>query len=365
MAPQPDPFSAVHSDIHDLIIQHFKVEDIKQLTTVSKGWNQIIGGSSAAMRRILLIVSDSSERQPRSEVTPLLLSDRKYQNMSIFLNYAKNKKRKVMLSKASSLLVELHLHKEKDLLSDLSFPKLKAIRAISISVGVAMKFIKGASKLERLVIRFCTPWEFNKEFVEILLEKKTLKELALSNVPENFFSSDSFRTPEFKLTSLNIEFYRSSYFSDPNFNAFVLAMAETLTSLNIYCFRDEYALLNQNLPALKTLKIGCQQECLLSTYKPNTSIEAIEIGSINSTPPAFLKSLMSVRSMFVNWIDKDDLKKILECCPGLTKLEIGSAWQTEKKIFEEIYKIVRSVEPSSVESIEVKIERKKPFVLEK
>jgi hypothetical protein len=44
------------------------------------------------------------------------------------------------------------------------------------------------------------------------------------------------------------------------------------------------------------------------------------------------------------------------------KLEVGSFWMRQKD-FEDIYKEVRSVDPSSVESLEVKIEGEMPFVL--
>jgi hypothetical protein len=126
----------------------------------------------------------------------------------------------------------------------------------------------------------------------------------------------------------------------------------------------ENALLIPHLPALKILKIGWHQHARsLATYEPNTSIEVLVFRSITFTPPAFLKSLKSVRSMCVYWIGKDDFKKILENCSGLMKLEIGKARNMEEEDFEDIYKEVRSVKPSSVKSIEVKIEGQVPFVL--
>jgi hypothetical protein len=215
------------------------------------------------MRRIKLNVRDFSSKKPsRSEVTALLKSDRNYQNMSVHLTRATNLKRKMMLlPKFSSSLVELELHRffwmEMDLPSNMSFPKLESLRAETISVSVAMELVKGASKLQTLSIDFFRLNQSNEEFAEMLLKKKTLKKLAMRNVPRDFFSFDSFSTPEFKLTSLVFESYNfDPYICRHNFKAFVLAMADTLTSLDIYYLEDEDALLIQNLPALKILKAG-------------------------------------------------------------------------------------------------------------
>jgi hypothetical protein len=370
---QPDPFSVVHSDIHDLVIQHFKFKDIKQLTTVSKGWNRIIGGSSAAMKRIVLKVHVVSSKKPsRSEVTALLKSDRKYQNMDVHLKFATNLERKLMLlSKFSSSLVSLQIQGyafdlETNLLEN--FPKLESLSAAPITVTVAMKFIKDASKLQSLSIDLIRPHEINEEFIEMLTKKKTLKQLALRKIHEDFFSSASFRKPEFKLTSLTIN-HRMNYLNHisdiprHNVNAFVLAMADTLTSLDICYFQAVDALLIQKLPALKSLKIGWHQvQRSLASYKPNTSIEVLNFDGISSTPSAFLKSFKNVRSMRISFISKDDFKKILECRPGLLKLEVGNGWMNKQDL-EDVYKEVRSVEPSSVESLEVKVGNMKPFVL--
>jgi hypothetical protein len=288
--------------------------------------------------------------------------------MEVFLMYVADTKQKLIpLSKFSSSLVELDFFGddwlETNLPANMSFPKLETLSASPISASVALKFIKDATKLKRLSIDFCEPDESDEEFAEMLLKKTTLKELTLKNVLVDFFF-DSFRTPEFKLTSLAIECYQFDLIANINFNAFVLAMADTLTSLFLYYFRAEDTLLIQNLPALKTLKIGEHVGASsLASYKSNTSIEVLGFKHVNTTPPAFLKSLKSVRSMNINRIDEDGFKKTLENCPGLLKLEIGSACGMEQEDFEDIYKEVRSVEPSSVESLNVMVAGKQPFDL--
>jgi hypothetical protein len=366
-ASQPDPFSVVHSDIYDLIIQHFKVNDIKQLTTVSKDWNRIIGGSSAALKRIMLNVDDFLSTKPtRSKFTALLNSNRKYQNLSILLDSGANLKRKLMvLLKFSSTLVYLHVHgdsdgMEKNLPAILSFPKLEILTTLSISVSFAKNILKDADGLKILSIHLRNPNDVDEEFFEILKNKKALKKLGL-DVLRDFPSFGSSQKQKFKLTSLYI-----SNLADvnSNFKAFVLSMADTLTTLDVCFSHPDDALLIQKLPALKTLKIfeHCE-DGLLESYEPNTSIEILELKQVNTAPPEFLESFKSVRSMRVWWIDKNEFKKILKSCPGLLKLEVRNGCDMEQKDIEDIYKEVRSVEPSSVESLEVEIRRKMSFVL--
>jgi hypothetical protein len=280
----------------------------------------------------------------------------------------------MLLPKFSSSLVELLLESdytevEKNLPANLSFPKLEVLWTTSISVSFSTKILKDANKLQLLSIELSNPKEINEEFFEMLLKKKTLKKLIVKNDRGDILSFDSFRKPEFKLTLLAIDDSNYGFEIHPdvlyrNFKAFVLAMADTLTTLDIWHFRAEDALLIQNLPALKTLKIGeHQDDRSLASYKPNTSIEVLGFASIVSTPPAFLNSLKSVRSMSVWCIDKDDLKKILRSLPGLLKLKLGSHWGMKKEALENIYKEVRSVEPTSVESLEVEVGTVTSFVL--
>jgi ABC-type antimicrobial peptide transport system permease subunit len=390
-ASQPDPFSAVHSDIHDLVIQHFKGNEIKRLAKVSKGWNRIIGGSSAAMKRLVLKVHDVIVFQvSRREVTAMLNSNRNYQHMDLCLNYATNIKRKLMLlSKFSSSLVNLKLglivRMEMTFPATLSLPKLESLCAAPITCSVAMKILKDADRLQELSMHLQYErylWfidEIDKivvideEFVKMLFKKKMLKKLTLRNRSEDIFSFESFQKPEFKLTSFSIGDYKIVIYnrsfgpvheiSQRNLHAFVLAMADTLTSLDICYFQAVDALLIQKLPALKSLKIGWHQvQRSLASYKPNTSIEVLNFDGISSTPSAFLKSFKNVRSMRISFISKDDFKKILECRPGLLKLEVGNGWMNKQDL-EDVYKEVRSVEPSSVESLEVKVGNMKPFVL--
>jgi hypothetical protein len=371
-ASQPDPFTAILFDLHDLVIQHFKVEDIKQLTKVSKRWNQIIGGSSAAMKRIRLrlrgweFLSRNRQELARTKLIALLKSDRSYQNMDLYLPNETNKKRMVMLlPKFSSSLVELDLsgddiQMKKYLPAILSFPKLEALCASWISVCIATKFFKDANKLRRLSVSVKNPSEINEEFVKMMYSKKTLKELDLGNFFENLFSLDSLQKPEFQLTSLTVRHHFDPVNPVPgilhNYNAFVFAMADTLTSLEIVFFQAEHALLIPNLPSLKALKIGWHLEDSLASYEPNTSIEVFEFAHINTARPAFLKSLKSVRTISTKYIDKDCFKVIVKNCPPLTMLKARIVLSVMRQDFEDIFKEVRSVEPSSVESIEVSSE---------
>jgi hypothetical protein len=102
----------------------------------------------------------------------------------------------------------------------------------------------------------------------------------------------------------------------------------------------------------------------LASYNPNTSIEHLEFNHVDTVPTALLKSLRGVRSMYISEsIHKEAFKNILKSLPGLMQLKVGNADDMDQNDFEDIYKEVRSVEPSIVESLEVKIGENLPFIL--
>jgi hypothetical protein len=74
-----DPLIRICSDVHELILQHFSGRDVKELSLVSKNWNETIGSSSKCMSKIQLKIKGNV-----SEVkSTLLKSQRKYSNILI------------------------------------------------------------------------------------------------------------------------------------------------------------------------------------------------------------------------------------------------------------------------------------------
>lgn len=68
-----DPFCYLNKDVHQLILQHLTVADVKSFSFVSSQWYDIIGASKVCMDRVMLL--------PLAEV--LIRSRRKYRNFII------------------------------------------------------------------------------------------------------------------------------------------------------------------------------------------------------------------------------------------------------------------------------------------
>lgn len=68
-----DPFCNLNDDVHQLILQHFTVADVKSYSFVSSQWYDIIGGSKVCMDRVMMLLL--------AEV--LVRSRRQYRNFTI------------------------------------------------------------------------------------------------------------------------------------------------------------------------------------------------------------------------------------------------------------------------------------------
>lgn len=73
-----DPFSAVFHDVHKLILQHFKANDVLIASTVSKSWYEVIGANSHCMQQIWVTIN-----QPWHQADVLIASSRRYENFKI------------------------------------------------------------------------------------------------------------------------------------------------------------------------------------------------------------------------------------------------------------------------------------------
>jgi hypothetical protein len=115
------------------------------------------------------------------EVTALLNSERKYQNINADFRYLTNVARKLLLLESfSQSLVNLKISCENDALANkmplnLSFPKLKSLD-VKASAQINLKLLQAASKLEKLAIQTEI---MNDEVVACLMEIEGLKELTL------------------------------------------------------------------------------------------------------------------------------------------------------------------------------------------
>lgn len=70
-------------DCSDLIFQHFSVDEVLELSMVSKSWYKEIGRSSAAMKKVWLNVGDRFNEPKKVDLRAFRASERNYQNFKM------------------------------------------------------------------------------------------------------------------------------------------------------------------------------------------------------------------------------------------------------------------------------------------
>jgi hypothetical protein len=112
-----NPFFKLHEDVHPFVLQHLTGKEVLDLFTVSSNWYQAISESPAAFKKVQLCFFESSAKDPTSqEVTALLESDRKYQNVNADFRYISIADQKLLLlQRFSQSLVNLEIFKTKTL----------------------------------------------------------------------------------------------------------------------------------------------------------------------------------------------------------------------------------------------------------
>jgi hypothetical protein len=319
-----DPFDVLSHDVQDYILQHLKGEEILEITTVSYKWNQIIGSSPTAMKKIKV------ELPATEPATELKTSDRRYQNLSVAhdndLGFERDS---FLMHRFASSLVELEInHNQSRNIPELApFPKLLSLKLAHSNTRFISSILKNQDNLRSLSIDVSDG--VDEEFIAMLMQKEKLKSLTLTSNHEELFKFKSIREPEFKLTSLSVNCFNPDWFISAiprlNFNRFVLAMADTLTSLDIHIFQYDNAALIQKLPALKSLKMHeFSRRFLKFKYKRNTTIETLHCYNFYSIPLKFLVKLKGVRKLIVDWfICGTVFREILENMPGLKQIEVN------------------------------------------
>jgi hypothetical protein len=323
-----DPFKIIHENLHELIYQHFRGKEVSNLFTVSQIWNQRTGDSPAAMRKIQLKFRETSSRNPSpQEVTALLNSGRKYQNVEASFRFMTNAVRKLLLlQRFSPSIVNLKIEINLTLFlpTQLSFPKLKSLNADGyIAQQQYLIMIQNANGLEKLEISVK-----NAELFNCIMTKKNLKELKLKGNIKSFFGIQSTAVPQFKLTSLSVEETRYNINANPlaqsNFNKFVLHMAESLTTLSFeHCSSDDLDLVLNKLPALTSVKIhNIRREINENRLKPNNKIKAFKCNVVNNFPRDVLACFTGLEVLMASQVDEEDFEWIVQNMRELKQLHL-------------------------------------------
>jgi hypothetical protein len=229
-----DPFINLHKDVHELVLQHFTVDEILDSTLVSTNWNKLIGNSSTCMSKIWLNVGDRFAEPSREEIKIFRNSERIYENFKIselenglqILLFPKRKWKRAQIDIQSFInfreyinllfivndsIMELDVFdmdiEATDVNYDsLSFPRLKRLRLSDISSLALKPFVMSCCELRKLVVGDILDHEMANEGVRnILASNDNLNALSLSSTIFN----DIFRSEllcKFQLQNLFIDF---------------------------------------------------------------------------------------------------------------------------------------------------------------
>jgi hypothetical protein len=355
------PFIKLHEDVHPLILQHLSGKEVLNLFTVSPECYQVIIDLPAALKKIKLRFRESSSDDPSpQEVTALLNSARKYQNVNAHFRYLSNAGRKLLLlERFSQSIVNLDISIERNELLEklppsLSFPKLKSLD-VTTSAQIIVKLLQASSKLEKLAIG---TENMDEEVVAYLMETESLKELTLSGGRNVLFSKHSMKESKFKLKALTIKYSRyikTEEISEQariNFETFVGQSADTLKSFqfDVWCFEDITLAFNK-MPALEHLIVQSYSEPPIplktSKLEPNKTIKSFKCYTLDYIPKKveLLACLTNLEILTVGWIDESDFEWIARNIPTLKQLCI-SYWhprtqQRALKDAEECYNMMK------------------------
>lgn len=332
-----NPFSKLHEDIHPLVLQHFTGKEVLNLFTVSPKCYQLVSESSAALKKIELRFYEFSAGDPSpKEVTILLNSNRKYQNVQANFFFLSNAIRKLLLlERFSQSLVSLDISVKEELVSklplNLSFPKLKSLD-VAASSQINLKLLQASPRLEELSIATKI---MDEEVVACLMEMETLKILTLHGDRDDLFAKHSMENAKFKLRALAIEkekdVFRRTHQSRINFDLFVQQSADTIKSLKLHFgFCDDINLAFNNLPVLEKLCIKRTTSLLEDTnklqLKPNGTIKSFKFFAINDVPELkCLENLTNLEILTIAYISAAQFKLIVLNMPTLKELRI-SVW---------------------------------------
>lgn len=256
-----DPFKVTHEHVHDLILQHFSLDEILDFSIVSKFWYATIGKSNQTMTKVWLNVGDRFNEPKKEDLRAFRASERNYQNfkmseiesgLQILLfpsrqwkgaqidiqSFTTYKDYINLLKIFNKSIVELDLF-DMDIEyvdsddNTLEFTQLKILR-IGFVTSIALKtFIHHLPKLEKLKIDTLTDLGAQKcdtaseLMVKFLKLQPQITHLSLSSEAFNKLFDDE-ATFDFQLTFLFVDYAEKGETKDSrrkleNFEKFVLA----------------------------------------------------------------------------------------------------------------------------------------------
>lgn len=210
-------------DIHELITQHFSYNDIFRIFKVSKLWhNLILENSKFAMRKIRLNVNESNHdevynvldqkiSEMNSDILDLLESQRKYQNIKVYVDHGWDFIDQLVRNLAE-FLVSIEVSSD-IFVENLKIPNLKFLK---LDNPLLDGLTTCSNKLKKLAVRMSGReyWLKKESPIAIKSALKKNSQLEVLELDEDLtsiiFESDISTEVHFKLKCLSIEFSKIS-----------------------------------------------------------------------------------------------------------------------------------------------------------
>jgi hypothetical protein len=225
-------------DVHDLIFQHLTVDEILEVSLVSRNYYKTIGKSNAAMKQIWLNIGDRFNEPKREDLKAFRASERSYQNFKMseienglqILLFPKRQWKRGQIDIQSFLnfrdfmnLLEIFHETIEELeifdmdiefvehQQELEFNKLKKLRVAFVTALAMKPFMKNLRKLEKLTLEDVQDFEMMNQrnsvetITKFLEVQPQLTHLSLSGeaFAKTFEEKSVF---DFELIYLRVEF---------------------------------------------------------------------------------------------------------------------------------------------------------------
>jgi hypothetical protein len=184
-----DPLERIHSDLHNLVFQHFKGTDVMELSKVATSWYLNLGSSQVAMSKVQL----SLVVQPKKYEDALLTSQRRYSSFALLCDNRPTAMLHFNILKtfADSLehlevkQIVQNFHKMGSDINSFQFPKLKSLKMTKNS-GPRSSQLKFAqwilNKTNKRAFRKIHLAQYSSELLKMALEMPNLKFFGVSYV---------------------------------------------------------------------------------------------------------------------------------------------------------------------------------------
>jgi hypothetical protein len=270
--PSTDPMVKLHEfHLQELVLQHLNGRDVMESMKVSQTWNEILSNSPKAMSKIQLKFDERSPIDPSpKEVTKLLRSERRYQNLNLNICFRTNSTRKLLLlQRFSPTLVNLEVYVGSNVkqfaAENLQFPRLKSLSMM----GSTNWLLTNDSSLTHLFLNYAHCHQIETAINSL----PKLKSFGFSEIFENV--KEMKLQPNHTITELKL--YRHSQM--------IVEALVNLEKYKVFYFnRDKVKWIFKNKMKLKELQTGRKVKKICKLYQRlkdsgaaiNRNIEIIE-----------------------------------------------------------------------------------------